>query len=194
MNTSSEILLHCCCGPCATASIDFLEDKGFKVKPLFFNPNIQPADEHQKRLEAFQTVCSKKNLEPLILMDESYNQQIIDRCSFCYFYRLKKASEMAVELGFNAFTTTLLISPYQKHNLLKQTGEGFGNFIYFDLRSQYISSQRQAKDFGIYMQKYCGCLCSRDESVWLAKRKSESKRIKSGPASDWTPDWLKQSD
>lgn len=191
MSTFSDILLHCCCGPCATATIDYLQSNGFRVRPLFFNPNIKPEDEHKNRLEAFLLVCSAKKLDPIIIGDDSYiPKSDTSKCGHCFSFRLGKVSEVAIELGFSSFTTSLLISPYQKHDLLRNTGLGFVGFRYFDLRPFYDQSREQAKNLGIYRQKYCGCLQSRIEAKWLAKRNEESRRAKVGPASDWKPDWL----
>lgn len=98
---------------------------------------------------------------------------------------------MASTLGIGLFTTSLLISPYQKHELLKEVGTKFDRFAYIDLRPFFHDSQRQARELGVYCQKYCGCLESAQEAKWLAKRNSEKNRVKNGLYSDWTPDWLK---
>lgn len=185
------MLLHCCCGPCSLASIDFLVSQGFIVKPLFFNPNIEPDEERQRRLDAFLVCCKHKNLEPMIIDDNTFKKDET-RCLNCFEYRLSKVSEVAKSLGIKVFSTSLLISPYQKHDLLKRVGSSYENFRYFDLRPYYQESQRQAKELGIYRQKYCGCLESVQETKWLAKRNSEKNRVKNGPSSDWTPNWLKQ--
>lgn len=191
MSTSSDSLLHCCCGPCSTATIDFLQSNGFFVKPIFFNPNIKPIEEYEKRLEAFKFVCSVKKLEPIIIEEDSYIPKTdTSKCDHCFSFRLEKVSEVAKELGFSNFTTSLLISPYQKHELLKNIGLSFDGFRYFDFRPLYDQSREQAKNLGIYRQKYCGCLQSKVEAKWLLKRFEEAKRIKSGPTSDWKPNWV----
>lgn len=191
MSTSSDILLHCCCGPCSTATIDFLQSNGFSVKPIFFNPNIKPAEEFEKRLEAFKIVCSVKKLEPIIIEEDSYiSKTDTSKCGHCFSFRFGKVSEVAKELGYSSFTTSLLISPYQKHELLKNTGLSFDGFRYFDFRPLYDQSRVQAVSLGIYRQKYCGCLQSKVEAKWLSKRSVEARRIKAGPVSEWKPDWV----
>lgn len=172
MNTCSEILLHCCCGPCSMASIDHLKSLGFQIRPIFFNPNIEPEDENKRRLEGFLTVCNFKNLEPLVISDDSYVQKIGgNRCGFCYSFRLDKVASFASQNGFGQFSTTLLISPYQNHELLRQTGESHPAFRYFDFRPFFRESQNQAKELGIYRQKYCGCLKSFEEAMLQKKTK-----------------------
>ena len=189
-STCSEILLHCCCGPCSLASIDFLVSKGFSVKPLFFNPNIEPDEERQRRLETFLVCCKFKNLDPIVIDEQTYKKDGT-RCQGCFSFRLEKTAQVARQSEITLFTTSLLISPYQKHSLLAEVGKRFDNFRYFDLRPFYNNSQMQAKELGIYRQKYCGCLKSAQEAKWLSKRIQEKIRLKSGPTSDWTPDWLK---
>ena len=172
MNTCSEILLHCCCGPCSVASIDHLLGQGFQIRPFFFNPNIEPEDENKRRLEGFLTVCKFKNLEPIVIVDNSYVQKTDgNRCGYCYSFRLDKVAEFAIQNGFQFFTTTLLISPYQNHELLRQTGETHPDFRYFDFRPFFRDSQNQAKELGIYRQKYCGCLKSLEESQLQRKNR-----------------------
>lgn len=83
-------------------------------------------------------------------------------CENCYRTRLKKTARFAKELGFDCFSTTLLISPYQKHDLLRQVGEEAGSefgveFFYHDFRTGYRESRQMARELRLYMQKYCGC-------------------------------------
>jgi epoxyqueuosine reductase len=178
MTTCSEILLHCCCGPCSMACIDFLRNQGFSIKPIFFNPNIEPIDENKRRLEGFLTVCNFKGLEPIVISDDLYIQKTDDnRCGHCYSFRLDKVAQFANRNGFAQFTTTLLISPYQNHELLRQTGEKHKTFKYFDFRSFFRDSQNQAKELGIYRQKYCGCLISLEESIQQSKKAQAAKQI-----------------
>jgi predicted adenine nucleotide alpha hydrolase (AANH) superfamily ATPase len=160
------------------------------VKPLFFNPNIDPDDERRKRLDAFLVCCKHKSLEPIIIDENTYIKDET-RCQNCFEHRLSKVSEVAKSFGINFFTTSLLISPYQNHELLAKVGSMFDDFKYFDIKPFYSESQRQAKELGIYRQKYCGCLESAQEAKWLSKRYSDKNRIKNGPFSDWSPNWLK---
>jgi predicted adenine nucleotide alpha hydrolase (AANH) superfamily ATPase len=96
------------------------------------------------------------------------------RCLFCYRLRLEKTALLAAREGYEAFSTTLLISPYQNHELLKQIGEDLADrngiaFLYRDFRPFFREGQRRAREQGYYMQKYCGCVFSEEER-YLQKR------------------------
>ena len=91
-----------------------------------------------------------------------------NRCGYCYLCRLEKTAKYAKENGFDAFTTTLLISPYQDHDMLVKTGEMLENkygikFLYRDFRPGFREGQNEARSLGLYMQKYCGCIFSEEE-------------------------------
>jgi predicted adenine nucleotide alpha hydrolase (AANH) superfamily ATPase len=97
-----------------------------------------------------------------------------DRCEFCYSLRLAEAAKTARQFGFDAFTTTLLISPYQKHELLARTGEKIASeygvkFYYEDFREGYRESRELARALELYMQKYCGCIFSEKERYYKKK-------------------------
>jgi hypothetical protein len=168
----ASILLHCCCAPCATYTVKSLREQGFEVTALWYNPNIHPYLEHQKRLESMQDLAQKWSL-PLIVVEGydaiSYFRAVVghegNRCPHCYRMRLERTAEFASEKGFKLFTTTLLISPFQKHGLLHEMGEELGgehgvNFYYQDFRKGFRESQRLARELELYRQKYCGCLYS----------------------------------
>lgn len=91
-----------------------------------------------------------------------------NRCGYCYLCRLEKTAKYAKENGFDAFSTTLLISPYQDHELLKKTGDMLSKkygieFLYKDFRPGFRYGQNKARELGLYMQKYCGCVFSEEE-------------------------------
>jgi predicted adenine nucleotide alpha hydrolase (AANH) superfamily ATPase len=148
------------------------QDKGFEVTLLWYNPNIQPYSEHQRRLDTLQDFAKHFDL-PLIIPEGydiiSYFRSVVgherERCGDCFRLRLSTAAVVARMRGFEAFTTTLLISPYQKHELLKQTGEEIAKkegveFLYEDLRSGYNESRSLSQNLKLYRQKYCGCVYS----------------------------------
>ena len=100
------------------------------------------------------------------------------RCGFCYALRLEEAAATAKEQGFESFTTSLLISPYQNHELLKQIGEEMGEkygvvFLYRDFRLRFREGQERARELGLYMQKYCGCIFSEEDRYIKKKKKKE---------------------
>ncbi len=168
----ASLLLHACCAPCATYCISHWQRKGLEVSAFWYNPNIHPFTEHQRRLQTMQGFAETIGL-PLIISEGydiiRYFQAIVGheekRCGDCFRLRLSKTASVARENGFDAFTTTLLISPYQKHELLKEVGlevakeEGV-EFVYEDLRSGYYESRRMSKEFDLYRQQYCGCVYS----------------------------------
>ena len=101
-----------------------------------------------------------------------------DRCAYCYESRLFAAAKYAAEHGISSFSTTLLISPYQNHELLRQTGERaaqeYGvSFLYRDFRPYFKEGQQRARELELYMQKYCGCIFSEEERYTKKKRVQE---------------------
>jgi predicted adenine nucleotide alpha hydrolase (AANH) superfamily ATPase len=177
----TTVLLHVCCGPCSTYAVKSLQDKGLKVTAFWYNPNIHPFREHQLRLEAMQTFADRTNLTLIIAEGyemTDYFQAVVghesNRCPDCYRLRLAKTAEVAQDIGFDAFTTTLLISPYQKHELLRGLGEKLGvekgvSFYYEDFRPGFRESHRLAKELGLYHQGYCGCVYSEWERYGKVK-------------------------
>jgi len=161
--------------------VQFLRQQGLEVRAFWYNPNIHPFMEHQRRLEAMQTLAKKINL-PLII-SEGY--QMIDyfravvrheanRCPDCYRLRLSKTAKVAQEKGYHAFTTTLLISPYQKHEQIKEIGQELAReqgveFYYEDFRGGFRESQRIARELDLYRQPYCGCVYSEWERYGKVK-------------------------
>ncbi len=104
------------------------------------------------------------------LLEEFFERtaKVDNRCSACYRWRLMETAKSASENGFDAFTTTLSISPYQDHELIRREGVAAGNihdveFVYNDLRNGFRESRNTAREIGLYMQKYCGCIFSEAE-------------------------------
>jgi len=169
---NSAILLHCCCAHCAAYTVDYWRGEGYEVSAFWYNPNIHPYMEHQHRLEAMKSLAQEVSL-PLIVAEGydviDYFRQVAghesQRCQYCFKLRLSKTAETAHQMGFDAFTTTLLISPHQKHDLLREIGqrlieeEGI-DFLYVDLRRRYSDSRRLTKGLNLYRQQYCGCVYS----------------------------------
>ncbi len=142
------------------------------MSTLWYNPNIHPYSEHQARLEAMQSLA-KELCFSLITTDGydiiEYFQRITgheaQRCRYCFHLRLQKTAETAVKLGFAAFTSSLLISPHQKHDLLLEIGNNLAKemgipFLYTDLRKRYSDSRRITRPMALYSQQYCGCVYS----------------------------------
>ena len=170
-----KILLHVCCGPCAAGPVELLKEEGKLVACCFFNPNVHPYTEHQKRLEAAQKYCGLAGVdlmgEPRYELEE-YLREIVnhenERCPICYRYRLTEVAALAKQQGFDAFSTTLLVSPYQKHDSIREVGQSVGErcgveFFYADFRSVWKRGREIARDMGLYRQQYCGCIYSEKE-------------------------------
>lgn len=180
---AGNVLMHICCGPCSLFCIDefrrLLPDAG--LHGLFANPNIHPYDELLRRAESTARAADYKNLEVDFLPDydraaweyfertdgfaQIQGEPDGERCSMCYGVRAELTAEYASRHGYDAITSTLFVSPYQDHELLKRifakTAEEHGlDFIYIDFRTGFRRGQAEAKEIGLYRQKYCGCIRS----------------------------------
>ncbi len=167
-----SVLIHCCCAHCAAYTVDYWRQQEYEVSALWYNPNIHPYLEHQQRLESMKALARETNL-PLIVTEGydmvDYFRRVVGhesrRCRYCFNLRLAKTAETARQNGFSAFTTTLLISPQQKHDIIRETGHKIADeqnleFLYADLRKRYSDSRHLTKPLNLYCQQYCGCVYS----------------------------------
>ena len=156
MNEKTDILLHTCCGPCLEWPAQQLLSEGQKLLVWFYNPNIQPQVEQNRRLANLQRLTAKLNLPTLIEPGcepevwQNWDSQIETRCRMCYRRRLSAAAEKARELCIPAFSTTLLVSPWQDHEAIIEIGQSAGiaagvEFIGRDFRDGYKEGQRLAR-------------------------------------------------
>ena len=173
-----KILLHICCGPCAIYPVNVLQRLGADFEGFFYNPNIHPFLEFERRVLALEEVAKRKNFN-MIWAEEGYGLQAWitqigenlvpeKRCPICYDLRLERAAEEAKKRGFSHFSTTLLYSKYQRHELIKEIGqekaEKFGvKFYYYDFREGWQKGIDESRAMGIYRQPYCGCVLSEAE-------------------------------
>ena len=177
-----KTLLHICCAPCSVSCIDTLRNEGIEPVGWWFNPNIHPVTEYRARRDTLIDYAKSIGME-LILKDEYGLRDFVraiypnleSRCGVCYEMRMRAAAEYAANNGFDSFCTTLLISPYQDHELLKETAERAGEeygvkFLYRDFRPRFREGQQRARELGLYMQKYCGCVFSEEER-YIRKKK-----------------------
>jgi len=172
-----RILLHICCGPCATYVVKHLREAKHALTGYFFNPNIHPSAEYERRLQGAKTFCHSAGLA--LCLDpggdqDSWQDVVLPeparRCYLCYRLRLNKVAEFAASEGYDAFSTTLLISPFQQHEDIKRAGEEaalcFGvAFHYADWRAHFKLTYQLARASALYRQKYCGCFLSERERV-----------------------------
>ena len=167
-----SVLLHVCCAHCAAYTVEYWREQGYEVSALWYNPNIHPYTEHQHRLEGVEALATEMNL-PMIAAEGydmmEYFRRVAghesERCRYCFELRLAKTAETACRNGFSAFTTTLLISPQQKHDIIQETGHRLAEekgieFLYADLRKRYSDSRHLTKPLNLHRQQYCGCVYS----------------------------------
>jgi predicted adenine nucleotide alpha hydrolase (AANH) superfamily ATPase len=167
-----SVLVHCCCAHCTAYTISHWREQGYEASALWYNPNIHPYMEHQHRLEAMQSLAKELDFQLIIIEGYDiidYFRQVVgheaQRCQYCFQLRLQKTAETALKMGFDAFSSSLLISPHQKHELLLEIGNKLAQekgiaFLYADLRKRYSDSRRITKPLNLYRQQYCGCVYS----------------------------------
>jgi predicted adenine nucleotide alpha hydrolase (AANH) superfamily ATPase len=168
----NKILIHVCCAHCAAYTAEYWRQQGYEIGGFWYNPNIHPYTEHQQRLESMKSLAQEIEL-PLIIAEGydmvEYFRRVAGhetgRCRYCFDLRLTKTAETARGKGFDAFTTTLLISPHQKHEVIQETGNKVAGeqgveFLYADLRKRYSDSRHITKPMDLYRQQYCGCIYS----------------------------------
>jgi predicted adenine nucleotide alpha hydrolase (AANH) superfamily ATPase len=166
-----KLLMHMCCAPCSVYPLEVLRRQDAQIEGFFYNPNIHPIEEHRKRMENVRILSEIKGLK--VHYSDEFRQELWEnfegfeasRCAMCYSMRLDKAAAFAAENGFDAFTTSLLVSPYQKHELIRELGEKYAlkhgvKFYYVDFRPGFRQGQQKAKNLGLYRQKFCGCIKS----------------------------------
>ncbi|MDD3594751.1 MAG: epoxyqueuosine reductase QueH [Candidatus Gastranaerophilales bacterium] len=171
---SKIVLLHTCCAPCCAYVAEKLQKLGCKVLLYFYNPNIFPLAEYNKRLDELKRFCKETELE-LILEDPDFTrwQELTKglenelekgkRCSICYRMRLEKTALKATELGINFFTTSLSISPHKSYPKIKEISLTLENdnlkFLDIDFKKQdgFKNSLELSKKYNFYRQSYCGC-------------------------------------
>lgn len=170
-----KIMLHICCGPCAIYPVQDLLKEGYDVKGYYYNPNIHPFQEYTRRREGTEEMAQRLEIPLLVSPEyhpETYFREVsfkeTERCRICYLIRLRETAACAKSEDYDGFTTTLLVSPWQKHDMMRQIGEEVAadegiEFLYFDWRKGFSEGRRQAKEMGLYRQQYCGCLYSEQE-------------------------------
>lgn len=170
MADDNRILLHVCCGPCSTASIERLFELGWKPVLYFSNSNIHPYQEFIKRYGEAVKVAGFNDLE--IYMDEYDHDSWLGRvrgheddpehgarCSLCFRYSLERAAAKAAELGIAHFTTTLTVSRFKSSPAIFRQGEDLAGFeaIDFKKKNGFNRSVELSRMLGLYRQNWCGC-------------------------------------
>lgn len=184
LSGTPRLLLHCCCAPCSSYVLEYLS-RFFEITCLFYNPNISPAEEYEKRAEELRRLISEQPHEnPVSIIVEKYNPQDFfaaikgyehikeggERCFRCYRLRLEMAAKYAKEYNFDYFCSTLSISPLKNARKLNDIGEELSD-IYkishlpndFKKKGGYKRSIELSAEYDLYRQNYCGCVFSKNE-------------------------------
>lgn len=177
-----RLLLQCCCAPCSSYVLEYLS-RHFAITVLFYNPNISPKAEYQKRLaELSRLIAEQPHLHPVKMLDCAYEPERFfeavrgmetlpeggARCAVCYELRLRRTAEAAKDGGFDYFTTTLSISPLKNAEKLNEIGAALSAeygvpYLFSDFKKKegYKRSIILSKEYGLYRQNYCGCVFSK---------------------------------
>lgn len=185
LDSTPTLLIHSCCAPCSSHVLSLLSDY-FKITVLYYNPNIEPKEEYEKRkAEQIRFIKEFRGKNEINLMDidydnETYRKFVVGleeeaeggaRCDKCFLLRLDKTAKLAKENNYDFFGTTLTVSPYKNHIKINAIGEELSKkynikFLYSDFKKQngYKNSIELSKKYNLYRQHYCGCLFSKSEA------------------------------
>lgn len=179
VSNKPRLLLHVCCAPCSSAVMELLS-KYFDITIYYYNPNIHPKQEYEKRFGELVKLNKVMNLNYNIVQPEYNPQEFFDmakgyedlpegdiRCKYCMAQRMESCAKYAKANNFDYFTTTLSISPHKNSKWINEIGynlqDKYGiKFLYSDFKKNngYLESIRLCKVFDIYRQDYCGCVYS----------------------------------
>ncbi len=181
-----KLLLHVCCAPCALMPHKYLSEE-FDTTLFFYNPNIHPKEEFEKRRDCFLEFVEKENIKYISVNEYTpFEKWVKDkptlefpkRCFTCYTPRLEESAKQAKELGFDYFSTSLLYSRYQQHDMIISQGHAFAKdyeiqFIDRDFRPYWYDGINLSKEKNFYRQKYCGCGLPENGSEKTSKNKKK---------------------
>ena len=178
LGEKKKLLLHSCCAPCSSHVISYLTNF-FDITIFYYNPNISPKEEYDKRKEEqIRLIKEIDKLNKIDIIDCDYDNDIYEskikglecepergnRCTVCFNLRLSKTAFMAKELNYDFFCSTLTVSPYKNSKLLNEIGkkmeEKYGvTWLYSDFKKEngYKHSIELSKKYNLYRQDYCGC-------------------------------------
>ncbi len=179
------LLLHSCCAPCSSYVLEYLSQY-FVITVFFYNPNISPAEEYEKRVHEIQRLIREQpHSHPVQFVEGVYEPERFyamakgmedlpeggERCFACYRLRLQEAAKLAAEGNYDYFTTTLSISPLKNAEKLNEIGEELQEIYQvrhlpsdFKKKCGYQRSVELSKEYDLYRQNFCGCVFSRRES------------------------------
>lgn len=191
-NEVPKLLLHSCCAPCSSYVLEYLSNY-FDITVLYYNPNIYPKEEYEKRLNEQKGLIEDMTFKYEVnIIEGTYNSDEFfemcrgmeeikeggERCFKCYELRLRETLRIAEENGFDYFTTTLTISPFKNAQKLNEIGEKLTKnskvkYLFSDFKKKegYKRSIELSSEYNLYRQDYCGCVFS--------KRQREMEKMKS---------------
>jgi predicted adenine nucleotide alpha hydrolase (AANH) superfamily ATPase len=173
-----KVLLHVCCANCAIYPIKSMREEGLEVMAFFYRHNIHPYSECLRRQEALEAYAEQIDLK--VIYQQGYDLEGFirnvafresERCNYCYHDRLRSTALLAKRGKFDYFSSTLLYSKHQKHELIRSIGESTGKsagvpFLYHDYREGWKEGIECSKQMGLYRQHYCGCIYSEKERYY----------------------------
>jgi len=173
-----KVLLHVCCANCAIYPIKSMREEGLEVMAFFYRHNIHPYSECLRRQEALEAYAEQIDLK--VIYQKGYDLEGFirnvafresERCNYCYHDRLRSTALLAKRGKFDYFSSTLLYSKHQKHELIRSIGESAGKsagvpFLYHDYREGWKEGIECSKQMGLYRQHYCGCIYSEKERFY----------------------------
>ena len=183
-----KVLMHSCCGPCTIYPLEVLRDEGHIVMGYYYRHNIHPYTECLRRQETLEHYAAEQKLR--VIIQEGYDMEGFirnvafrekERCRYCYHDRLRAAALVARKGKFDAFTSTLLYSRHQKHDLIHEMGDAIGRetgvpFFYRDFRVGWKVGIETSKKLGMYRQPYCGCIYSEKERYYRNSSASPGRK------------------
>ena len=174
-----SILLHSCCAPCSSSVLHKISEY-FDVTVVYYNPNIYPQGEYEKRkLEQIKLL----NIMQIPFLDSDYNENDFlnavvglenekeggARCNKCFLIRLDETARLAKQKGFDFFGTTLTVSPHKNAEIINQIGAALADkygikYLFSDFKKEdgYLNSIKLSKQYNLYRQDYCGCKFSKN--------------------------------
>lgn len=190
-----SLLLHVCCAPCSSSCLEYLKGH-FDITLLFYNPNISPKAEHDKRFNELIRFIKEKNRkgDGIKVLDVNYQPERFaeiskglereseggKRCKKCFELRLEETAKICKEKNFDFFTTTLTISPYKDSELLNSIGKEMAEkyqikYLFSDFKKHegYKRSLELSREYELYRQEYCGCSHSK---VDMERRRKENEQ------------------
>ncbi len=196
-----RVALHACCGPCALEPLDALA-AAHDVVLVFANPNIQPAEEYERRRRTIVEWARGHGIGIVEVRaapgawDEAVREVRDDaggRCGRCYELRLGLVADRAAGLGCDALATTLSVSPYQDPGAIDAAGRRVASraglvWLAADYRERYPEATRRSRELGMYRQNYCGCLPSRAEAERARAERAAARAARRGGAESASPD------